>query len=204
MKKYGLITRVAIGALGGTLLVGGTGAAVAAEIDDDNVDVNVNIEALPPVGALTLTVAADSSTLVEVDSGDLNVRQFEGVLPTVAVTDDRSEVPVGQFWYVVGQSSALTSGANSIDADNLGWTPNLITAEGDGEVAAGPHVGTALDGDAGLSSGEDVLALALDSGEAAAIGEWSADANLFLKTPATVAPGAYSGTITLTLWEDGY
>ncbi|KJL43653.1 MULTISPECIES: hypothetical protein [Microbacterium] len=204
MNKKSFIARAAVGVVGGALLLGGAGAAIADEIDNGEVDVNVNIEALPPVGALTLSVASGSATLAEVDSGDDDVRQFNGTLPTVTVSDDREEVPVGQFWYVVGQSSALTSGANSIAAGNLGWTPRLLTAEGDGEVAEGGQVGTVLDGDIGLSTGEDVLALALDSGDAATVGTWSANADLFLKTPKTVAPGAYSGTITLSLWEDAY
>ena len=52
--------------------------------------------------------------------------------------------------------------------------------------------------------GEEFLALSLDSGEAAAAGAWSANANLFLKTPVDVAPGSYAATLTLTLWEDAY
>lgn len=202
MNKRGFIARAAVGAVGGALLLGGAGAAIADEVGNDQVDVNVDIQALEPVGALTLSVAPGGATLTEAESGDEDVRQFNGMLPTVTVTDDREEVPAGQFWYVVGQSSALTSGANSIDAANLGWAPHLLTTEGDGEVAEGEEVGTALDGDIGLSTGEDVLALSLDSGEAAAVGTWSANADLFLKTPKDVAPGAYSGTITLSLWED--
>ncbi|MFF2486294.1 hypothetical protein ACFVSU_07850 [Microbacterium sp. NPDC058062] len=204
MNKKGFIARAAVGALGGALLIGGAGAAIADEVGNEDVDVNVNIEALEPVGALTLSVAPGGATLEEVPSANEDLRQFNGTLPIVTVTDDREEVPVGQFWYVVGQSSALTSGANSIAAGNLGWTPHLLTAEGDGEVAEGDEVGTVLDGDIGLSTGEDALALSLDSGEAASVGTWSANADLFLKTPKTVAPGAYTGTITLTLWEDAY
>lgn len=204
MKKSGFIARVAVGALGGAILIGGAGAAIADEVEDSDVDVNVNIEALEPVGALTMTVAADSTTLAETDSDDADVRQFEGTLPTVTVTDDREDVPVGLYWYVVGQASDLASATDTIGAENLGWTPALLTAEGDGEVAEGEPVGTAWDGDIGLTTGEDVLALALDSGEAASVGEWAANADLLLKTSVDVAPGAYSGTITLTLWEDAF
>lgn len=204
MDKRGFIARAAVGAIGGALLIGGAGAAVAAEVGDEDVAVNVNIEALEPVGALTMSVAANSTALTEVDSGDDAIRQFDGALPTVTVTDDREEVPVGQFWYVVGQSSDFVSGTDTLDAGHLGWTPKLLTEAPAGEVAEGPEVGTVLDGDIGLSTGEDVLALALDSGEAAVGGSWSANADLFLKTPVDVAPGAYSATITLTLWEDAY
>ena len=51
---------------------------------------------------------------------------------------------------------------------------------------------------------EELLALTLDSGDAHPVGEWQANAGLFLKTPVDVAPGSYSATITLTLWEDEY
>jgi hypothetical protein len=206
MNRNGFIARAAIGALGGALLIGGAGAAIADEIGDDEVDVNVQIDALPPVGALTMTVAPGGAELDEVDSGDPAIRQFGGVLPTVTVTDDREEVPTGVAWYVTGQATALTSGADTIAAANLGWAPQLLTAEGDGEVAEGPQVDTVLDAgpnDVGLE-GEELLAISLDSGEAATVGTWTANAELILKTPATVAPGAYSGTITLTLWEDAY
>lgn len=205
MNKRGFIARATVGVLGGALLVGGAGAAIAAEVGGgEDVDVNVNIEALEPVGALTLSVAAGSTTLAEVDSGDEDVRQFDGTLPTVTVTDDREEVPAGLGWYVLGQSSDLTAaGGLSIGAENLGWTPKLLT-ENNGEVSEGPQVDTEIDG--GVNGvglvGQELLTLAPDSTEAAATGTWEANAHLFLKTPKTVAPGAYSGTITLTLWED--
>jgi hypothetical protein len=207
MNKRGIIARTAAGALGGLLLIGGAGAAIADEVGSGDVDVNVNIEALPPVGALTLSVAANSTTLTEVDSGDENIRQFDGDLPEVTVTDDREEVPAGVFWYVTGQASDFAGpGGASITAGHLGWTPKLIT-EGNGEVAEGGEVGTVLDpqsdpNNVGIGTGEDLLALALDSGEAAVVGEWKAGADLFLKTPKTVTPGAYTSTLTLTLWED--
>jgi hypothetical protein len=204
MNKRGLFARTAAGAFGGMLLIGVAGAAIADEVGDEDVAVNVEIEAIAPVGALTMSVAANSTSLTEVDSGDPEIRQFDGTLPTVTVTDDREEVPAGVYWYVTGQASSFTStGLPDIDAGHLGWAPNLVT-EGNGEVAEGDVVDTVLDAgpnNVGLV-GEELLALSLDSGEAATVGTWSADANLFLKTPSTVAPGAYSSTLTLTLWED--
>ena len=205
MNKKGFIARAAVGAIGGALLIGGAGAAIADELGDQDVDVNVNIEALPPVGALTLSVANGSTSLTEVPSTDEEIRQFNGQLPTVTVKDDREEVPAGVFWYVTGQSSALTAtGGHSIDAGHIGWLPKLVTSTGNGEVAEGEQVDTVLDQgpDAVGLVGDELLALSLDSGEAASVGTWQAGADLFLKTPKSVAPGAYSGTITLTLWED--
>ena len=204
MKKSAIAARVTAGALGGMLLLGAAGAAIADEIGDEDVQVNVDIAALPPVGALTMSVAAGSTSLAEVPSDDPELREFTGVLPTVTVADDREDVPSDVFWYVTGQSSAFTAaGAPELGPEHLGWTPRLLT-ENDGEVAEGPEVGTVFDeapNNVGLE-GEEFLALALDSGEARAVGEWAANADLFLKTPVDVQPGSYSATITLTLWED--
>ncbi|WP_157001819.1 hypothetical protein [Agromyces laixinhei] len=213
MNTKGLLARTAAGALGGMLLIGAAGAAIADEIDGSDVTVDVQIDALPPVGALTMSVAENTTSLTEGASTDPELRQFNGVLPTVTVTDDREDVPSGVYWYVTGQSSAFSaSGVPDIGADKLGWVPRLLT-EGNGEVAPGDEVVTSLDeptqgsGDSANNVGlvgEELLALALDSSEAHAVGEWQADADLFLKTPKAVAPGAYSATLTLTLWEDAY
>jgi hypothetical protein len=205
MNKRGIIARTASGAVGGLLLIGGAGAAIADELDNDNVDVNVNIEALPPVGALTLSVAADSTTLIENGSTD-TIRQFTGELPTVTVTDDREEVPAGTYWYVTGQSSAFTAaGVPDIGPEHLGWTPMLTSDDSDGQDAEGEQVDTILDEgpDAVGLVDEELLAIAPNaSEEGTPNGVWTAKANLFLKTPADVAPGAYKSVLTLTLWED--
>ena len=204
MKNKGLLTRAGVGAVGALLLTGVAGAAIADEVGSNEVDVSVDIEALPPVGALTMSVAADSTTLTEVDSEDPEVRRFDGTLPTVTVSDDREDIPEGVFWYVVGQSSAFTAdGAPEIGPEHLGWVPELLT-ENDGEVAPGQEVDTVLDDGGDGLTGQELLALAMESNEAHAIGEWEANADLFLKTPADVAPGSYSATITLSLWEDAY
>ena len=47
MNKRGLLTRTAVGAIGGMLLLGVAGAAIADEVSNDQVDVNVDIAALP-------------------------------------------------------------------------------------------------------------------------------------------------------------
>ena len=106
-------------------------------------------------------------------------------------------MPAGVFWYVTGQSSALTAtGVPELGPEHLGWAPHLLT-ENDGEVAEGPDVGTIFDeapNNVGLE-GEEFLALALDSEGARAVGTWEANADLVLKTPKDVAPGSYSGTL---------
>lgn len=205
MTTRGLLRGVA-GITGATLLVGVAGAAFADPVEDDAVRVDVEIGAVEPASALSMSVAAESTTLVEVPSGDPAVRQFDGDLPVVTIADDRDEVPQGQYWYVTGQSSEFAAeGLPSLPAGHLGWRPNLITA-GNGEVAEGGEVETVLDDGpnaVGLVA-EELLALALDSTEARVQGVWEADADLFLKTPVDVAPGSYSAVITLTLWEDSF
>ena len=99
---------------------------------------------------------------------------------------------------------ASIPGSKPITPDHLGWAPNVVT-ENNGEVSAGDVVDTSIDGGAngvGLV-GQELLALALDSSEAhAASGQWTANANLVLKTPVNVAPGSYTSTLTLSLFED--
>ena len=146
MNKRGLFARTAAGALGGMLLIGVAGVAIADELEDDTVDVSVNIAEVEPVGALTMSVEQSSTSLTEVTAeGDTEFREFTGTLPTVTVTDDREEVPEGVNWYVTGQSSDFTAaGGLSIGAENFGWTPDLLT-EGDGEVAPGDGTVPVLD-----------------------------------------------------------
>jgi len=209
MNRTRFLARAGFGLAGAVLLTGAAGLAVADEIGSDEVAVSVDIAPLPSAGALTMSVAADSTSLTEVESDDPELRQFDGVLPTVTVSDDREEVPEGVFWYVTGQSSAFTAeGGAEVGPDHLGWRPHLLT-EDNGEVAVGDEVVTSLDeptsgaNNVGLVS-EELLALAFDSTEARTVGEWEAGADLFLKTERDVAPGSYSATLTLTLWEDAY
>jgi len=209
MIKKGMAARCAVGVLGG-LMLAGVGTAAFAEFpnadDSGDVDVKVNIAATDD-GALSLTVAGTETTLTE-SGTTASYRQFTGALPNVTVTDTREDVPAGVAWYVVGQASNFvgTAGQADITPDHLGWAPNLVTAD-NGEVAEGDVVDTALDGgvnNVGLV-GQELLALALDSGEAqAASGQWTANAGLTLKTPVNVAPGSYTSTLTLSLFEDSY
>lgn len=205
------VARIAVAAAGSLVLVGTAGAAFAAEVDDKGVDVNVQIAPLEGPGSLSLTVAGTSATLTEGLSGDPEVRQFDGQLPTVTVTDTRdvADIPADHFWYVVGQASAFTGpGGASISADHFGWTPRLVGGGGEGLVAEGDPVDTSKD------TGEDAVGLvdqellytALDSAAVKEGGEtsWTAAAALVLKTDTNVVPGAYTSTLTLSLFEDAY
>ena len=206
------VVRTAAGVMGGLMLAGVGAAGMADEVGTDGVDVNVTIDE-QAAGALSLSVAADSETLTEVEDASPDYREFVGALPDVTVTDTRSEVPEGVYWYVTGQASDFvgSEGQDPITPDHLGWAPALVT-EGNGEVAPGEEVPTSLDdstnpdnpNNVGLA-GEELLQLALDSAEAtAANGSWTANADLTLKTPNDVAGGSYSSTVTLSLFEEAY
>lgn len=197
--------RYGVGTLGTALLIFAGGAVAAADDErgQDSVDVSVNIEKTREPGTLALTVAASATSLHENDSTDA-VRQFTGTLPNVTVTDTRtaSEIPDGADWYVLGTASDFTSGAGSIDAGHLGWSPTLVSGspEGDGVVSVGGDVETVLDGDVGLKDLE-LLYLGDDLPAVEGGGSWTASADLFLRVPADVAPGDYRSVITLSLFE---
>lgn len=205
--------RAAIGAIGGLMLLGVGGAAFADEVGGDDVDLDVTIEERQDPGALSLSVAGDSETLTEVEDAAADHREFTGVLPEVTVTDTRTDVPEGVYWYVTGQAGDFvgSEGQEAITPDHLGWAPELVT-DGNGEVAPGQEVPTSIDDstdpdhpdNVGLE-GQELLQLALDSSEAtAANGEWTATADLTLKTPLDVEPGSYRSTVTLSLFEEAY
>jgi len=206
MRKRIFAIRASAVTIGSLMLVGVAGAAVAAEHGTDDVDVNVEIAELTTPGVLAMSVAGTSTTLTETGSTDL-VRQFTGTLPTVTVTDTRdvADIPAGAGWYVLGSASdfAGDAGQPAIGAGYLGWTPTLIDGGDAGLVAEGDQVDTVLDAGAnnvGLVD-QELLALAIDSQAIASEGQWTAKADLFLRTPSTVAPGNYSSTLTLSLFE---
>lgn len=211
--SQGLSARIAVAAAGSLVLAGAAGAAFAADpYGDENVDVNVEISPLVEPGTLSLTVAGTSSSLTEVASGDPELRQFDGELPVVTVTDTRTadEIGADRFWYVLGQATDFvgSNGQPNISAGNLGWTPDLVDDAGDGLVYVGDQVDTVEDtgpNAVGLVD-QELLYGAFDSASVVEAGgtAWSATAGLFLKTGINVAPGSYQSTLTLSLFEDVY
>ena len=209
MKTREMITRVSAGAAGAVLLVGVAGAAFADDVDygSDDVEVNVLIDEADEPGVLAMTVASDSTTLTETGSS-ATVRQFTGNLPTVTVTDTRvfpDRIDPGAFWYVLGSSTDLAGDAAqpAIPAGHLGWAPALAPGTDPGEVSAGDQVDTVMDTgpDAVGLVDQELLAIAASSADINPTGSWSVNAALFLKTPITVAPGSYTATLTLSLFE---
>lgn len=208
MKNKVFPRALAVGA-GCTLLLGVAAAAVAdadVEHSTNEIEVNVDIAQLDGPGVLAMTVAGESSMSLEENGSDDMVRQFTGTLPTVTVTDTRAaeDVADGAFWYVMGNASAFSSNSGgSIGAEHLGWTPRLVDGGESGAVAEGEEVQTVLDSGAdnvGLVD-QELLAMAWDSKEILEEGSWTANADLFLRTPSNVEPGSYSSKLTLSLFE---
>lgn len=205
--RGGLSTRIGVAALGvGILTAVGAGSALAAT--EDSVDVGVTIEPKVAPGALALTVAGNSVALTEGANIGTD-RVFTGTLPTVTVTDTRLDDNVAPeaFWYVLGSVSDFTGDAGQPDIvsnDAFGWAPAIVAGnpeDGDQLVSAGDEI--APGGDFGTGYGEDQELLALaDNSVAAAPGSYSANAELTLRTPGTVAAGKYAATLTLSLFED--
>lgn len=206
MRKREIALRSAAVALGAALMASVAGAAVADEIESDDVAVNVTIPRLDTPGFLAMSVAANSTTLTE-GTPTADYREFTGILPTVTITDTRAaeEIPDDAGWYVLGSATDFTGAAEdpTISAGHLGWAPALLDGGESGLVSEGEQVDTVLDeGDdaVGLVD-QELLALAINSEEIATEGSWAANANLFLRTPLTVKPGQYSSTVTLSLFE---
>ncbi|WBB80444.1 hypothetical protein O7606_03410 [Micromonospora sp. WMMD882] len=199
----------AVGAAGA--LLAGTVAAHPASAepgDGADVKVTVDIEEIRQPGVLALSVAGDSVALSE-NGSTLLVRQFTGSLPTVTVTDTRTadEVPDDASWAVLGSATDFVGGAGQtpIGAGHLGWKPRLVDGGDSGLVTEGEEVRTVLDeptqpgNNVGLVD-QELLVSSFDSG-ATAGDAYSVNADLFLRTPADVAAGAYTSTLTLSLFE---
>ncbi|WP_433532792.1 hypothetical protein ACQPYA_12760 [Micromonospora sp. CA-263727] len=195
----------------GALLAGSVAMAspaLAEPGDESDVQVTVDIEEIREPGVLAMSVAADSVALTE-DGSTLLVRQFVGTLPTVTVTDTRTadEVPEGAAWAVLGSATDFVGSAGQapIGAGHLGWKPRLIDGGDTGLVSEGEEVVTVLDeatqpgNNVGLVD-QELLVSTFDSG-AVAGDAYSVNADLFLRTPGDVAAGAYTSTLTLSLFE---
>jgi hypothetical protein len=205
-RKRLIVAGAAVAALVGTMVL--PSPASAEPGDSEDVRVTVDIEEIRQPGVLAMTIAGDSVALSE-DGSTLLIRQFVGTLPTVTVTDTRTaeEVPAGAAWAVLGSASDFVGDAGQapISAGHLGWRPNLIDGGETGQVAAGEEVVTVLDeptqpgNNVGLQD-QELLFSTFDSATVAG-DAYTVNANLFLRTPADVAAGTYTSTVTLSLFE---
>lgn len=189
------------------LTCAGTATANADLVDDNAVDIHVEIDEID-TGFLALTVATPSTDLEEVASADPLLRQFEGALPTVTVTDTRTSAPpAGATWAVLGSASDFEKDDDptvTIGAEHLGWEPRLLDDYGPAIDAGEPTVGVVDDADSvGLSAVDtEILYMNWDQGETVGEGPWSATADLTLKVSAAgIHPGSYTSVLTLSLFE---
>jgi enterochelin esterase-like enzyme len=159
----------------------------------------IPVEAVIPEGedgVLALTVAdfGDAVALSEPENVGDRLR-LTGALPQVTVTDSRTSQQAGQGgWAVSGQADAFTSAGQTVQADHLGWTPEVLTPRAG--LTAGPAVATVLGGGAGLATPSRLAS-------ASAEGRWGSaelGAGLLLEVRVDTQPGTYSGMLTLSLF----
>jgi hypothetical protein len=165
---------------------GGTGSSTGTE--------SINTSVAP--GALALSVAGSQVNLPALALNNTST-QFTtaGPIQTVTVTDTRAGAP---GWSLSGQVADFTSGSHTINAQNLGWAPNLVN-KGDsvkvtlgGNVAPANGVGSADTGVLGLKSSRTLAS-------AAGLGTAQLGADLSLVAPTSTVAGAYTGVLTLTV-----
>ncbi|WP_051813863.1 Ig-like domain-containing protein [Kitasatospora sp. MBT63] len=146
-------------------------------------------------GALVISVAGANVTLPPLTLNNDSTRfATAGPIQTVTVTDTRAGAP---GWSVSGQVAQFSSGTGSINAQNLGWAPNLVS-KGDGlKVTLGGQVAPANavevnDGGAlGLKSSRTLAT-------ATGLGTAKVGADLTLLAPTSTVAGTYQGVLTLT------
>ncbi|MFV0309865.1 MAG: hypothetical protein ACK5OX_19215 [Desertimonas sp.] len=150
------------------------------------VDVNVIAE-VPETGGLTISVAAESTTMSE-PTADGDALVSTGSLPAVSVIDLRSGDP---GWNATGQVTDFTSGASTISADQLGWAPNVASASAGQDVTAGE----VAEPGAGLGTARALASTPAGAGRGTAV----LGADLTLSIPTDVDPGTYTAQLTLTV-----
>ncbi|BCB84819.1 hypothetical protein Psuf_021320 [Phytohabitans suffuscus] len=145
-------------------------------------------------GRLTLTVDPGAAVTLQPQEA-LDRVAFTGAIPAVTVVDARStEAAAGGGWAVSAQSGPFTSSAGQVGADHLGWAPKVLTPR-DG-VTAGPAVAGLLAGGPGLGSAA-TMATANNAGR---VGSTRVGADLTLAVPLDTDPGAYTATLTVSLF----
>ncbi|MEU7878082.1 hypothetical protein [Microbispora bryophytorum] len=188
------------------------GLATPALADDpgsgSGIDVSVTIEPTTTPGQISMTVADNDGVPLQENGSDATARQFVGTLPTVTVTDTRrpEDIPAGEFWAVVGQSSQFVAAddpAKTIGPEYLGWKPRLLSESTTGAVAAGEPVSSVIGDGTGAPEvgleGQELLVSTANSADE--IGTSQVNADLALRTSTDVAAGEYHSTLTLSLFN---
>lgn len=147
-------------------------------------------------GSLTMSVADFGEGVALGGGANVGDRlRFGGALPTVSVTDSRSNAQAGAGgWTVSGQAADLSTGSQVLRAQHLGWTPGLLTTRPG--VTPGSPVATVLGGGEGLST-PATLATATSDGR---LGTTDLTAELNLEVPVDTRAGEYAGSLTVSLF----
>jgi len=178
----------------------GTGDVVAIKAVDDREPGATVPFTLTQGGSLTqslvgtinpggLSVTQTGST-IDLGSITLNGREqtLSGALNQVTVVDARG-TDLG--WQLTGAVSALTSENGTIPATDVAWTPSCAAVEGSPSTVTAGTAGP-------LGTGATLCSQAPSPGTPTG-GTATADAELTVITPAFIAPGTYTATLTLTL-----
>lgn len=165
----------------------------------DVVDLDLSVPAGADPGTLTLAWPVTGPVLLagaRASTGDVHAT---AALVGIEVRDTRRD-DLLTTWQVNAQSSSFVGAEGEVDASGLGWTPAVPTlqlAAGSAlQARAGPPVASRWSdaGSLGLSSSA-LLGRAVSPGRGTA----ALSADLVLDAPASVAPGAYTATLTITL-----
>lgn len=165
------------------------------ELEVDPVEGDIQIEATvpqsaPEVGALTLTVDAESAVSMGEARAGGDRWSFTATLPAISVTDTRTEAA---GWSLSGSAQDLVGAADKLSAGFLGWAPRVL---GGATAEAGPRVAGRLAGGDGLADAH-LLAAADDHSR---FGTTELLADLNLDVPVDVAAGDYTGAIDIVLF----
>jgi len=163
--------------------------------EQEGIEIHANVpEVGEAEGNLTLTVA---DGVVALDGGkNIGDRlRFLGQLPTVSVTDSRSNAVAGTGgWTVSGQATDLTSQGQTIRAQHLGWTPSTAAAKPG--VTLGSQVRTVMGEGTGLAV-PATLATASTEGR---LGTTDLGAEIGLEVPVDTRAGEYTGALSVSLF----
>lgn len=150
---------------------------------------------VPTVEAGDLTLSISDQSVVDFQERDGKHLNFGAEMPEVTVSDTRNDAQAADGgWTVSGQSSALTAVNLALGAENLGWSPEIVS--GKQGVEAGPLVNPSLSGGSGLDA---PATLASATGESRK-GSASLSAALRLQVETDTDPGTYQGALTVSLF----
>ncbi|MDR1427287.1 MAG: alkaline phosphatase [Bifidobacteriaceae bacterium] len=146
-------------------------------------EVGLGLESGAP-GTLSLRIARVADPVQFSATGPA----WTAALPSVTVRDSRTDVQArAGGWTVAGRADDFTAGNRVIGAENLGWSPRILSSQSGANPGVG---GVALKNPATLASAD----------QNTRAGVTVAGADLSFTPPATADYGRYGSEITLTLF----